>query len=81
MKLGGSKTFLPGGRLKAEKITHELIESQRIIDKPCWATPDRSLHLSVPWFSPLQSVPPESPLLVVTLHLRRAVVSGRSSGA
>lgn len=39
-------------------------------------TSDRSLHLSVPWFSPLQSVLPESPLTAVTVHPREEVVSG-----
>lgn len=43
-------------------------------------TSDRALHLSVLWFSPLQSVLPESPLTAVTLHPREEVVSGGSSG-
>lgn len=68
MRSGGSKTFLPGEGLKAEEITHESIESLRIGDKSCWVTFGKSLHLSVPWFSPLQSALPESPLIAVTLH-------------
>ena len=30
----------------------------------------------MPWFSPLQSVLPESPLTAVTVHPREEVVSG-----
>lgn len=63
-----------------DKITHESNESLRIGDGPCWVTFDKSLHLSEPMFSPLQSALSESPLLTVTLHPREEAVCGGSSG-